>query len=129
MNSTIDASDAELSSWLRELPDQMPGRLVAVGLATARTAETTPTLGGLLDRFESNATVKPSTRAAYRQTSGSILKHFGAEADARTLTPAGADAWRKSIAVSGLAPATGVAEPRKLGAALVAAAPGVTSCR
>ncbi len=100
------AHDAELSAWLRDLPDRMYARLARVGLVPPRTRAPVVTLGNLLDRFDAAAVVKPATRAAYRQTTGSLRELLGGDTPLRSITPADADGWRKSIADSGLAPAT-----------------------
>lgn len=98
--------DAELSAWVRDLPDVIHARLVRVGLVEPRVGAATVTLGELLDRFEQSATVKPATRAAYRQTTGSLREHLGADTPLCSIKPADADRWRKAIADEGLAPAT-----------------------
>jgi len=49
--------------WLDKIGDRLHVRLVALGLARSRDTAVV-TLGMLLDRFDSAATVKPSTRAA-----------------------------------------------------------------
>jgi integrase len=98
--------EADLAAWLAALPDRLHGRLVRAGLATPRTNAPAVTLGELLTRFVGTATVKPGTLAAYNQTTGSLREHFGEDAPVASITPADADAWRKAIADSGLAPAT-----------------------
>ncbi len=98
--------DAELSAWVRDLPDRMHDRLARVELVELRTRTPAVTLGNLLDRFEAAAVVRPATRAAYRQTTGSLREHLGAETPLGSITAVHADGWRKAIAESGLAPAT-----------------------
>ena len=98
--------DAELSAWVRDLPDETHSRLVRVGLVESRSAAAVVTMGELLERFVATADVKPATRAAYRQTTNSLRDHFGANAAIGTLTESDADGWRKSIAESGIAGAT-----------------------
>jgi len=89
--------DAELSAWVRDLPDVIYARLVRVGLVEPRVKAEVMTLANLLDRFEAAAVVKPATKAAYRQTTGSLRDHFGGNTPVNSLTPALADEWRKAI--------------------------------
>ena len=98
--------DAELSAWLRDLPDRMYKRLAAVKLVEPRTKAAVVTLGNLLDRFDAAAAVKPATRAAYKQTTGSLRTYLTGDAPLESITVTKADGWRKSIADSGLAGAT-----------------------
>lgn len=98
--------DAELSAWLRDLPDQMHERLARVGLVKSRPPTVVVTLGNLLDRFTDASVVKPATRAAYKQATDSLRQHFGEDTALRGLTMEQADGWRKTIAESGLAGAT-----------------------
>ena len=102
------AIDRETSAWLAELPDTMHKRLVRVGLAETREDDPAAKakLGELLDRFVESATVKPSTKAAYKQTTDSLREHFGEGTPLSSVTPVGADAWRKALVESGLATAT-----------------------
>ncbi len=100
------APDASLAEWLNGLPDEMHARLVRAGLADPRETDAPTTLDDLLVRFESNAVVKATTRAAYRQTTGSLRKCIGADTAIDDLTAADADRWRKAIADEGLAAAT-----------------------
>ena len=95
--TTNKAHDAELSAWLRDLPERMYSRLVRVGLAEPRAGVEVVTLGMLLDRFDAVASVKPATKAAYRQTTGSLRAHLGESTPLAELTAAHADGWRKSI--------------------------------
>ena len=98
--------DAELSAWLRDLPERMHTRLVRVGLVEPREGETVVTLGAMLDRFDAAAVVKAGTRTTYRQALAMMRKHLGEARDIRAITPADADSWRRTLADSGLAPAT-----------------------
>jgi len=103
--------DAELSAWVRDLPDVIHARLVRVGMVKPRIKAEVATLANLLDRFDAAAVVKPATKAAYRQTTGSLRAHFGGDTAATAITPAEADKWHKAIteATEGekaLAPAT-----------------------
>ena len=82
--------------WLERIDDQLHARVVALGLARPRDVAVV-NVGMLLEQFEATATVKESTRAAYRQTTNSLREFFGADTALAQLTPARADAWRKWI--------------------------------
>jgi integrase len=93
--------DAELSVWVRELPVKTHDRLARVGLVPPRDHITPVTVGELLTRFDAAAVVKPSTRAAYKQTTDSLRRHLGADMPLADVTAAHADRWRKAIAERG----------------------------
>jgi hypothetical protein len=86
--------DAELSAWVRDLPDKIHERLVRVDLVEPRANSEVVSLDELLNRFVANAAVKPSTKAAYRQTTESLRDHFGKLTKAKAITAAQADEWR-----------------------------------
>lgn len=90
--------DAELSAWLRELPERMYARLARVGLVESRAKAAVVTVANLLERFDASASVKASTRAAYRQTTQSLRTILGEHTPLTTITPALADDWRRAIA-------------------------------
>lgn len=90
--------DAELAAWVHDLSARMHTRLARVGLVGTRENADVVTLGMLLDRFDAAASVKPATRAAYRQTTGSLRAFLGGDTPLGLLTPAHADNWRKAIA-------------------------------
>ena len=92
--------------WLESIDDRLHARVARLGLAQPRAAAVGVTLGGLLDRFTSAATVKPSTAAAYRQSVESLRRHFGEETPLSKITPEHADRWRKATADGGYAAAT-----------------------
>ncbi len=98
--------NAALSAWVRDRPNVIHARLARVGLVEPREDTGAMTLDRLLTRFVSSAVVKPSTRAAYRQTTESLRDHFGGPMAIDRITPAHADQWRKVLADSGLATAT-----------------------
>lgn len=94
-------------SWLARLDDRIYARIVRLGVGIEpRKAAAVVTLGTLLARFVETGTVRPSTRAAYRQATGSLRDYFGEGRALDTIKPADADDWRKSLADSGLAAAT-----------------------
>ncbi len=92
--------------WLEAIDDRLHARVARLGLVEPRKGAAVVTLGELLERFDAASVVKPATRAAYRQATGSLREHFGNETPVGALTPADADGWRKAIAESGLATAT-----------------------
>ncbi len=89
--------DADLSAWLRDLPDRMYSRLIRAALVQPRNRAEVVTVGALLKRFSAAASVKDSTRAAYRQTTDSLLTILGEDTPLGRLTTADADNWRKAI--------------------------------
>jgi len=92
--------------WLEAIDDQLHARVARLGLVEPREGASTVTVANLLDRFIASASVKPSTLAAYKQTTNSLLHHLNGDTPLASITPAHADDWRKAIADSGLAPAT-----------------------
>ena len=97
---------AELCAWLRDLPDATYEKLVDVGIAEPRVKVRVVTLDELLKTFVARASVKASTRAAYRQTTGSLLKHLGGGTPVTGIGGEQADIWKKAIVDEGLSPAT-----------------------
>ena len=84
--------------WLEGLNDRLHARVVELGLGVEpRRTAAVVTVGELLERFVSAAVVKPSTRAAYKQTTDSLREHLGETTGLATITPAHADVWRKSL--------------------------------
>lgn len=98
--------DQDTARWVTALPDKMYERIVRAGLAQPRERTQIITLVQLLDRFVEAAVVKPATKAAYRQTTKSLLKHFGSGTRVDHIKEADADRWRKALADEGLAQAT-----------------------
>lgn len=83
--------------WLDKLDARIYARVVALGLAQPRERGPVATVAILLARFESAATVKASTRAAYKQTTDSLREHLGGATPLASIKPADADNWRKAI--------------------------------
>jgi integrase len=98
--------DDEVSRWLAALPDTMHKRLVAVGLAKPRQAETIITLRNLSDEFFAALKAKPGTRAAHKQAADSLIGYFGESTPIRDITPMMAEKWRQSLYDAKLANAT-----------------------
>lgn len=93
--------------WLEAIDDRLHARVVRLGLGVEpRKGAAVVTLAELLDRFDAAASVKASTKAAYKQTTDSLRAHLGGETPLASVTPAHADNWRKAIADDGYAPAT-----------------------
>ncbi len=84
--------------WLDGIDDALYARVSALGLCQPRAGVAVVTLGTLLDRFDAMATVKASTRAAYKQATDSLREILGEDTPLASLTPADADNWRKAIA-------------------------------
>ena len=98
------AHSSELAHWINGLPPATSKRMVGVGLLTA--APTAMTVEKLIETFLASADVKPSTSAAYQQTTKSLIKSLGAKKMIDKLTSADADTWRKECVAEGLAKAT-----------------------
>jgi integrase len=93
-------------AWLERIDDRLHARVMKLGLAEPRKGAVVVTVGELLDRFAQGAVVKPSTKAAYKQTTDSLRAYLQADTALLAITQADADDWRKHIADSGLAAAT-----------------------
>lgn len=98
--------DADTARWLGELPDATHERLAGFGLVSTRERSQAHTLGELVEAFEGTATVKESTMLAYRQTTASLIEHFGADRELSDLSAADAEGWRRAITDQGYATAT-----------------------
>ena len=95
---------SELNNWIKELPPAMRKKMVGVGLLDA--APPTMTVEELINKFLVDADVKLATRAAYRQTTQSLIKSLGSTKSISQLTVTDADTWRKECVAEGLAKAT-----------------------
>ena len=98
------AHSSELANWIHGLPPAMSTRMVGVGLLSANPPTMTVEL--LIEKFLAAADVKPATRAAYRQTTQSLIKSLGSTKSISQLTVTDADAWRAACVAEGLAKAT-----------------------
>ena len=92
--------------WLESVDDRIHARIAAFGFVEPRKSREATTLATLVSRFQESAVVKASTRAAYKQAIDSLLEHFAGATQLQAIGPQGADRWRRTIAGSGLAPAT-----------------------
>ncbi len=97
--------DPETAKWLADLPDNIHRKLVAVGLAAARTPQgSTATLGAFLSEYiGGRVDVKPSTRTVFERTRNHLLTHFGTDKPLHAITEGDADAWRLYLVGQGLA--------------------------
>lgn len=84
--------------WLENIDDRLHARVARFGLAEPRKSADVVTVGMLLDRFVNTAIVKPSTHAAYLQTTFSLRAFLGADRPLSSVTPADADNWQKALA-------------------------------
>ncbi len=100
------AIDPDTARWVSELPARAHAKLVKVGIVPPREKPEAVTLESLLKRFNDTATVKDSTRAAYKQSFDALRTHLGADTPITDITNADADEWHKALAESGLAAAT-----------------------
>lgn len=93
--------------WLESIDDRLHERVVRLRLGVEpRKGAGVVTLGELLERFEAQSTVKESTRIAYGHTLRNMREYLGERTPLDAITPAHADAWRKSLLDEGLAAAT-----------------------
>ncbi len=100
------AIDGETASWLAGIDTKLRASLVKHGLAAPIAARQDFTLIELVDAFFASQVVKPSTLASYKQSTDSLLEHFGPDTHIRHITAQQADGWRKALHESPLAQAT-----------------------
>jgi integrase len=96
--------EAETARWVAGLPDDIHGRLAAVGLVNVRAAMMSLTLGQFLNEYtQSRSDVKLNTQIVYGRTCKHLIKHFGPKKLLPEITPGDADAWRLYLVRHGLA--------------------------
>jgi integrase len=96
--------DEETARWVGALPDDMHGKLAAVGLVPART---NLRLGEFLDQYiEGRVDIKPQTAVVLGHTRRNLIDHFGADKPLRQITEVDADGFRASLRSQGLSEAT-----------------------
>lgn len=98
--------DAELSAWLRDLPERMYTRLARGGLVGKRELAATNTLGMLFTAFFESVDVKPASRVRMKQAETALIGFFSEARDVATIGEADADAWRAKLKADGYAGAT-----------------------
>ena len=97
--------DPAAAAWVASLGDEFHEKLADLGLVSSRK-RTKFTLADLIGEFESSKSVKPSTVAAYKQGTKSLLGVFGGECLLSSITPLEAEKWRKGLAEQAIAQAT-----------------------
>ncbi|UCD53598.1 MAG: site-specific integrase [Phycisphaerales bacterium] len=99
--------DAETAKWLAALPDDIYGRLVAVGLAEARAPKQVALLGPFVAQYiASRHDVKQRTKWVLRQAQQSLMAYFGADKRLDEITEGDAELWWQAMVKEGLAEAT-----------------------
>ena len=93
-----------LLEWVNGLDEKISNKLVRVGLLQPRVKP--PTVSELIERFLKGKHVKPSTAAAYPQTTKSLLAKLGADTRIDLVKPTDAEAWRSSLISDGYAKST-----------------------
>ena len=70
--------DPDTAKWVRDLPDELAGKLASVGLIPKRDATT---IGGLMETFlAANPQAKPATLVVWGNVARDLRKHFGEHA-------------------------------------------------
>jgi integrase len=85
--------DAELSAWVRDLPDDLHAKIAKTGLLEPRE-RTAATVGALLVNYFATIDVKDSTRTRNKQTERLLIEHFGEHRALRTIRRVDCDHWR-----------------------------------
>jgi integrase len=102
--------DPETARWIADLPDDMYGRLMAVGLLDPRPkpeAKPQVTVGQLCDQFiESRTDVAKNTKNIFRHTRANLVGFFGADRPLADITEHDADEWRRYLTRERLSEAT-----------------------
>jgi integrase len=97
--------EPDAARWIADMPDEMYGRLVDVGLVPPR-GRVRATLDSLLKGFFEKAAVKASTLTTYKQTEQSLREFFKDECPINAITSDEAERWRKSMVDAKYAAAT-----------------------
>jgi integrase len=96
--------DDETARWVAALPNDMHGRLAAVGLVSPRAKAVSLTLGQFLTEYRAGrCDVKPNTQLVYGRTQKHLVDHFGADRLLADITEGDADEWRLYLVSRGLA--------------------------
>lgn len=103
-----NAVEPRTADWLRDCPDVMFAKLVAVGLANPRDAVTAVRLGDFLDGyFKRRSDAKTATRVFYGHTIRNLIAFFGADRPLDSINPGEADDFRRWLVIhEKLSPAT-----------------------
>jgi len=104
ISGRFSSIDDETARWVAGLPDDMHGKLAAVGLVQPRASMR---LGDFLDGYiEARDDVKPNTLIVLRQSRQNLIAFFGPEKPLREITEADAEQWRLYLVRLGLSEAT-----------------------
>jgi len=96
--------DDEVSRWVAALPDDVHGKLAAVGLVPPRVSLT---LGEFLDGYlRSRDDLKPNSQLVYGHTRRTLIEFFGYDKPLRAITEEDAKLWRQYLIGQGLSEAT-----------------------
>ncbi|MFC1597570.1 phage integrase SAM-like domain-containing protein [Planctomycetota bacterium] len=88
--------DNETARWVAEIPDNLAGKLAAVGLIPKRASAGADTLGPFLDSYIKSRNIRKSnTQRNYDRSRKNVTDFFGEERDLRDITPGDADDWRQ----------------------------------
>ena len=96
--------DNDTAKWVRDLPNELAGKLAKVGLITERDATT---IDGLIEAFLATRThIKPATLIMWRQASNDLKKHFGENQLLRAISWVDAEDFCQGLVQRGLAAST-----------------------
>jgi len=99
--------EAETARWIGGLPDDIHGRLVAVGLVTAREKAVNTTLGVFLDGYlKSRTDLKPNSLLVYGHTRRTLIEFFGSDKPVNEIKPEDTAEWRTYLKMQGLSDST-----------------------
>jgi hypothetical protein len=111
---TGSAIDADTARWLKDLPDAMRDRLVALGLAQPRIEPAEerdeceenaigPRLGEFLEEYlRGRDELKPNSILVYGHSRRNLIEFFGADTPLASITAYDADRWRRHLKRQGL---------------------------
>ena len=94
----------EVAQWVIRLSPTLRTKLANCGLVTPKPKSAS--VNEIVQRFTELRSVKPSTQAAYRQTTQSLCSFFGSELSIDRIDTSEAERWQRSLADEGLALAT-----------------------
>ncbi|MHC4389042.1 MAG: tyrosine-type recombinase/integrase [Planctomycetota bacterium] len=83
--------DPETASWIASLPDDVHGKLAAVGLVEERISTA---LGPFLDNYLESRNLKPGSLKVYDHTRHNLTDFFGPHKPIREISEEDAEAWR-----------------------------------
>ena len=99
--------DADLSSWVAALTDDLAAKLAKHGLVPSRTKSELATIADFITRYvDGRHDVKPATKEIWRQGERGLVNFWGAEKPLIEITEGDAEAYKQHLITQGLAPAT-----------------------